>query len=144
MTDRSRAGELIVIIGPDGSGKSSISRAVVEKLSSTSPNAQYVWCRFESRLLGLLLRANSKVAGFSGDFRESYEARLENKGRLLTNSPLKWPYLAFVVISYMRDLHKKVSKPLRGGNIVVSDRYVYDTIVDLGWTSERKKRTCRS
>lgn len=131
MTERSRTGGLVVIIGPDGSGKSSISKMVVEKMSAESPKVRYVWCRFESRFLGFLLRANSKVAGFSEDFRESYEARSENKGRLLTNSPLKWPYLLFVVFSYMRELHRKVAKPLKDGDLIVSDRYVYDTIVDL-------------
>lgn len=138
MKETSRAGALAVIIGPDGSGKSSISNMVVEKLSPTFPQIRYVWCRFESKLLGFLLRVNSKVAGFEGDFRESYEARSESKNRLLTNSPLRWPYLAFVVISYMMDLRKKVVRPLRAGYLIVSDRYVYDTIVDL-WVDFGKK-----
>lgn len=127
----SEAARLIAIMGPDGSGKSSISKTVVEKLSTESPNVMYVWCRFESKLLGFLLRANSKVAGFQGDFRESYEARSENKSRLLTNSPLKWLYLSFIVISYMMDLSRKVARPLSAGHLIISDRYIYDTIVDL-------------
>jgi len=138
VRDPSRRGALVVIIGPDGSGKSSISKAVVDRLSPSFPKLIYVWCRFESRSLALLLRANARIAGFKGDIRESYEARSENKGRLLTNSPLKWPYLVFVIFSYMVELHRKVAKPLREGNLVVSDRYVYDTIVDL-WADFGRK-----
>ena len=138
MSDPSGAAALIAIMGPDGSGKSSISKMVVEKLSTTSPNVMYVWCRFESKLLGFLLRANSKVARFEGDFRETYEARSENKSRLLTNSPLKWLYLAFIVFSYTMDLSRKVARPLRAGHLIVSDRYVYDTIVDL-WADFGRK-----
>ena len=138
MKEPSRTGALVVIIGPDGSGKSSISNMVVEKLSPTFPQIKYVWCRFESKLLGFLLRVNSNVAGFEGDFRESYEARSESKNTLLTNSPLKWPYLAFVVVSYMMYVRRKVVRPLKDGHLIVSDRYVYDTIVDL-WVDFGKK-----
>jgi len=133
-------GALVVIIGPDGAGKSSVSKMLVERLSSTSRPAIYVWCRFGSKLLGFLLRMNSKVAGFKEDFRESYRERSENKSTLLTNTPLKWPYLVFVVFSYMMSLHGKVARPLKEGNMIVSDRYVFDTIVDLWVDFGRKKK----
>jgi len=133
-----RAGRLVVIIGPDGAGKSSISRILVERLSSTHPSVAYVWCRFGSGVLGFILRIMSRMMGHEGDFRETYAARSEKKDTILTGTPLKWPYLTFVMFSYMISLHGKVGKRLREGAIVVSDRYVYDTIVDL-WVDFGRK-----
>lgn len=138
MGRSSKGGRLVVLIGPDGSGKSSISSRLVERLSSERPGVTRVWCRFESKALAFMLRGVSKVRGHEGDFRETYEARSESKSRLMTNSPLKWPYLVFVVASYMVDLHGKVAKRLKEDAVIISDRYIYDTIVDL-WVDFGKK-----
>lgn len=131
MAAHGEVGRLVVIIGPDGSGKSSISKMLVERLSSKGLKVDYVWCRFESKLLGATLRMMSNIMGHKGDFRKTYAARTEKKNVILTGTPLKWPYLAFVIFSYMRSVHGKVAKKLSGGGILISDRYVYDTIVDL-------------
>jgi len=131
-------GRLVVIIGPDGSGKSSISKSLVEKISSKGGEVDYVWCRFESKLLGFTLRLMSGIMGHKGDFRETYAARNEKKNVILTGTPLKWPYLSFVLFSYMISLHAKVGRPLKKNGIVISDRYVYDTIVDL-WVDFGRK-----
>ena len=131
MTARSGAGRLVVIIGPDGSGKSSISKMLVERLSLKGSKVAYVWCRFESKMLWHTLRLMSRVMGHKGDYRETYTARTEKKNTILTGTPLKWPYLTFVIFKYMISLHEKVARRLAEGGIVISDRYVYDTIVDL-------------
>jgi thymidylate kinase len=137
MTSSGR-GRLIVLIGPDGSGKSSISNRLLERLSSERQGVSRVWCRFESRPLGFALKMVSKMRGHEGDFRETYAARSESKSRLMTNSPMKWPYLVFVVASYMVDLHGKVAGRLKEGGVIISDRYIYDTIVDL-WVDFGRK-----
>ena len=124
-------GQLFVIIGPDGSGKTTLARTVATRLRKDSLDIDYVWCRFESRYLASFLRLISRIRNYEGDLDQASSRRERDKKRLMQYSLSRWIFTLFVLLSYMIEIHSKIVRPLRSGRCVISDRYVHDTAVDL-------------
>jgi thymidylate kinase len=124
-------GKIIYICGPDGSGKTSIAKALVERLNA-SGGACYVhkWMRFNhytSKLVNLI----GRVAGLSyselypGGVKVGYHDYYRSKW-------ISFLYRASVLFdTFWASLFRLwIPVNLFGARIVV-DRFAYDTMVDL-------------
>ena len=122
----------VCFVGIDGSGKSTLAHSVVNALSEQAMNFQYVHGLVEGRLskpfmtIGRFLFAR-------GESRDSdYAGFVASKRRGLS----KWPafffaYRTIVIADYLPQIFWKIVLPLRHGRRILSDRYVYDTAINL-------------
>ena len=131
MAPSSQNGKLIVLCGPDGSGKTSLSRLLVGMLKDDGYEVQYVWCRFESGILAFWLGILGKILQPSEKAGQDYEKRMKRKHDIFYLPVIRWLYLAYVLLAYMREIHTRIGRPHRAGKAIVSDRYTYDTAIDL-------------
>lgn len=121
---------LISVVGIDGSGKTTLSKRLTERLTAAGADASYVWCRFES--LALARALGWYHALFSRNGRgEGHPSHRRRKERLFQLPVLGGLYESFVLSSYKRQVRRLVARPLAQGRVLVSDRYVFDTVVDL-------------
>jgi thymidylate kinase len=120
----------ISFIGTDGSGKSTLASRIYSDLKKKNDKVKLVYGRhipFISKYLILLVR-RLYLFNESKDGYEGYADRkrgLYNKSLLLSKA-----YGTFLIFEYYLQLLKKVVLPYRLGYSIVSDRYVYDTIIN--------------
>lgn len=138
---------LVCIIGTDGSGKTTLADALVERLGNAGQSAQRVWLGSDNYLMApvrALLklvwsrrRGTGKTAGPKPGLasqRVDYAAEIARKNALAARHPIAVRvYLAFVWLDYWLQLRLKRFW-LRNLAIVVADRYLFDVVVNLGLT----------
>ncbi|MBF0217410.1 MAG: hypothetical protein HQL30_10505 [Candidatus Omnitrophica bacterium] len=124
-------GKIIYICGPDGSGKTSIAKAMVERLNA-SGGARYVhkWMRF-NHYTSKLVNVIGRIAGLS--YFEHYPDGVKVGYHDYYRS--KWIsslYKASVLFDTFLASLIRLWIPVKFfGTRVVVDRFVYDTMVDL-------------
>ncbi len=115
-------GLLVVVLSPDGGGKSSISKATLEKLLGCFRKTKYLHWR-----PGVL----PQIRTFLGKSKLANEIKAENphspKKRSRIISFLRWKYYSidYIVGYYLKILPMKIRT-----TAVVMDRYYYDVIID--------------
>lgn len=149
--------ELICIIGTDGSGKTTLAEALVERLQARGQKAQRVWLGSDSylmapvrallKLLWARRRGKSKSAGPKPGLasqRVDYAAEIARKNALAAR--FGWAvqiYLALIWLDYRLQLGIK-RHLLRNTGTIVADRYLFDVVVNmgltLGWSPEEVVR----
>ncbi|NVJ64182.1 MAG: glycosyltransferase [Flavobacteriaceae bacterium] len=138
---------LICIIGTDGSGKTTLSDAVVEVLQTRGESAERVWLGAESFLMkpvrGLLRLAWGKRRGKKpasapkqgdGSQRTDYAAEIARKNALARK--YGWAtrfYIALVWADYRLQLALKRWRH-RAADTIVADRYLFDVAINIGLT----------
>ena len=122
MTPR---GRYIAIVGVDGSGKTSICKTIVTKLSEAGYDAHYAWFRF-AHFASTLVLVPARIMGLS-PFIEGGRQVHKFSGHTLIE--FLYPRLLLIdmkIVGYMR-----VVRHLRRGSWICLDRCPVDTIVDL-------------
>ena len=127
----SRKGELICIIGTDGAGKTTQARNLQEYLESREKRVRYTWGKFGSKYTKAIIEFIKKILSLSGKDMENHESRSETKNSFLDNRVVRVTYLVYVLAVYYLQLLRRVVIPLYTNDVVVCDRYVHDTIIDL-------------
>lgn len=122
---------LVCITGMDGTGKTTLAKALVGQLNARGIRARYVYARYRPLTVRLawalgrrLLRARK---------RGSYPEYRDEKRRRLKASPFKTLYAGWLLFEYVLELQVLVRARLLAGVAVVCDRYAFDTaITDVG------------
>lgn len=127
----SRKGELICIIGTDGAGKTTQARNLQEYLESRGISVKYTWGKFGSKYTKAIIEFIKQTLSLSGKDMENHESRSETKNSFLDNRVVRVTYLVYVLTAYYLQLLRRVVIPLYTNDVVICDRYVHDTIVDL-------------
>lgn len=144
--------DLICIIGTDGSGKTTLAEALVERMQVDGQKAERVWLGSDNYLMGpvrALLklfwvrrkRGKKKDDGAAvqpkpglASMRVDYAAEIARKNAIAER--YGWAvqiYLALVWFDYWLQLTIKRFH-LRNAGTIVADRYLFDVVVNLGLT----------
>ncbi len=135
-------GKLICIIGIDGSGKTTQARQLVHTLSGRGIACKYRYGRIIPLLPRPFMYLGQKVFLRNSDSFKDFRAHTAKKRRLFSNPSISYMYQSVFLLDYLIQAVIKIRIPLLLGNNIVSDRYVYDTVitdlaVDLGYSEEK-------
>ncbi len=128
---RPQPGMVVSLSGPDGSGKTAHAESLVAAIRLCELRADYVWSRGGSSGLFRLIH-RMRNATSSGESGES-DPIARRRSRL--QSPVvrvAWSWL--VATEQIATTLWRVSLPARRGRIVVTDRAVYDTAIEMDAT----------
>jgi thymidylate kinase len=129
---RPQPGFVVSISGPDGSGKTAHAEALVEAFQLCELRARYVWTRGGSsglfRLAGRALTRS--VANQSSDATDREDA-ITRRQRRLKHPVVRAAWAWSVAAEQLASTYLRVWLPARRGSIVVTDRYAYDTVVEM-------------
>jgi hypothetical protein len=118
---------VIFFFGPDGSGKSTISKSVATILTKYGLKVKISWMRGSHTLASILARCLHRIDGFRGSDNPYYKIRIPPKLRRL------WQTIEFV--SVLPILLVKFILPNLLGYVVVAERYLPDYIVWISLTT---------
>lgn len=138
---RPQPGMVVSLSGTDGSGKTAQARALVNALRVCGLQVDYFWSRGgSSGTVGALNRWRRRLFGpgrhttpdpdlnTTGDTqRDSITRRRQRLGRPIVRFAWAWLVAADQVATYLLRVHL----PALAGRIVIADRYVYDTAVEM-------------
>ena len=132
MKSIKKRGILICFIGIDGSGKTTLAKALVDMMEKRNINAKYVY-NISKPFITKPLTIIAKLLLLHGkDMNNNYSEYRSTKSTLLKKPLLSSLYQLFLLIDYAFQVFLKVKIPLLFGKCVVCDRYLYDTIIDFG------------
>jgi len=134
----------ICFTGIDGSGKTTHAISIVSFLIQKYVKCKYVWTRWVPItlkpviILTKILLFKRSIARALARSNEDYIEYRSAKRRYLKKSLAKiWQNM--VLFDYLLQVLIKIRIPLLFGNVVVCDRYVYDTLVDFAVDSSCSK-----
>lgn len=134
---------IICFTGIDGSGKTEQARRLVERLRAAGHPARYVWTGGRAYLTRpliwaakRLLRAPRRHAGADeptsqAATRASYDAYLGATRTLFRRRWARALWRQVSLVEHAAEILANVLPPLTRGEIVVCDRYIYDSLIGI-------------
>jgi dTMP kinase len=122
-----RPGVLICLSGIDGSGKTTLAKALIRYMNEHGTSGHYVWGGFSPTILLQPVLSFAKHLFYQ---EECHTTVLPGKGRVLRSNLWATIYHHMVLADYILQMRTRVGFPLFLGRNVVCDRYVYDTVVN--------------
>lgn len=122
----------ISFIGTDGSGKSTLATKVFHRIREKDKRIKKIYGRYTPIAVklamalgrGLLFKENK-------DMFSDYDNYLKSKKSLFRKaSMLSQIYIGMMIIEYFLELIFKIVIPYKLGYSIITDRYVYDTIIN--------------
>jgi thymidylate kinase len=120
---------LVCITGIDGAGKTTLARHIAAALRQQGRPAVYVYGRIYPVISRLLMALGRITLLRRDDPKRDYGAYTASKKRTMCNPLLAWPYTAAVLFDYYIQIWFKLLRHFFSRRIVVSDRYIYDTVI---------------
>lgn len=143
-----KKGVLICFTGIDGSGKTTLAKALVAGLGAEGLGSRYVYGRLRPIILRPVFLLGKALFLRKKDMHKDYVEYSHAKKGLLENRVLSALYESLVLFDYFFQMTIKIRLPLTIGRDIVCDRYVYDTVVtdlavDLKYPQSRISKTLR-
>ena len=120
---------VIIFCGLDGSGKTTQAKKLLDYLESKNILSEYVWLRYPN-FFSLPVAGFLRLFGISG-YPIPEEKKLNGLKNLSTHNFLKKLWIWSLDNDFKFVCKKKISEPIRKGKILVLDRFVIDTVVEL-------------
>lgn len=133
---KNRKGTLICFTGIDGSGKTTQAQALTETMKERGIMSQYVWVKFTPRITEHMMRILKRLLFRKKDEFTDYSGYLDARRRLFKNRLLFTFYHCLMLVDYYLQILLRIRVPLMKGKVVVCDRYIYDTVVDIAYDSD--------
>lgn len=125
-----RRGLFICFTGIDGSGKTTLSKTLVNSLNGSGVRCNYVYSRMSPFILKPLIIVGRLIFLRHENMFDDYSEYTATKRRALrSHSVLSELYLRILWLDYLLQIIVKVRVPLILGRNLVCDRYVYDTVI---------------
>jgi thymidylate kinase len=134
---QSHPGLLISLSGIDGCGKSTIARQLQEYFSSECElPSSTLWCKFGAHPFSKLHISDSiKRASFPAPHPLSFPILGERGGRGVSEgcfgAPFPQTYARILLLLHFAHIFFAVRQKLLRGELIICDRYIFDTAVDL-------------
>jgi thymidylate kinase len=124
-------GVMICIIGIDGSGKTTLARALVTRLQSAGYDARYVYGRVQPFLSRFLMWGGRVfvVKGKKREIFENYNEYSERKRQAFNSGIVAGIFTWSLLFDQIIQGNLKFRFRLFTGRCIVCDRYVYDTVL---------------
>ncbi len=123
-------GFLICFTGIDGSGKTTLSKELVELLNKKGIKCKYVYARLNPFVLKPFILIGESIFLRGRDISENYLEYSDTKRKAMAkHSFLSSVYQRILLFDYMFQIFFKVKLPLILGKNIICDRYVYDTVI---------------
>jgi thymidylate kinase len=124
--------KFICFIGMDGSGKTTLAQKTTERLLQQGKNFQYRYGQMKPFLTRPVLNLGRWWLGTKKITEKNYSEFTKTKQTGFTKLPLAYSlYSVLVLIDAIPQLFFRISLPRLMGQGVVSDRYIYDTLINL-------------
>ena len=136
-------GFLICFTGIDGTGKTTLSKELVELLNEKGIKCKYVYARLNPFILKPFILLGGLVFLRRGEISENYFEYSNTKRRAIEKySFLSRIYQQILLFDYVLQIFFKVKLPLIFGKNIVCDRYIYDTVitdlsVDMNYSKDK-------
>ena len=134
---------LICFTGIDGTGKTTQAKNLVSALKVKGITSRYVWNTYQPILTKPFLIIAKVLFFRNKDAFQNYIAYTDTKRGLFKNKLLAKAYECLVLFDYLCRSFIDIRLPLIFGRSVVSDRYVYDVVVnlavDLGYSNKASR-----
>lgn len=140
---RPQPGMTITLSGPDGSGKTAHAEALRNAIAIVGLKSRYVWSRGGSTgLLALVSHLRGRGRGVAAGGAVVVDP-IARRQRQLTNPVARLAWAWLVTLDGLLDAYLRIALPARRGRIVIADRYVYDTAVEMDATLPASDRGSR-
>jgi thymidylate kinase len=131
--------KLIVRMGLDGSGKTTQAELVGGQLRARGVSAEVVWMRGESYLTLPLLKIGKAMLRAPKEAKRGegiraggdYEEYVRSKQSLFGNGLFRAVWRTLTVLDLYLSVRIAFSKLSRDTKVILLDRYVYDTLIDI-------------
>lgn len=132
LTNNSKKGILVCLIGMDGTGKSTLSKKLVENMNQNGIKTKYTWSGLEPQILKPFFWLGKTLFIPRHEPRGGNYVRYSTTLRKVLSNPLiRTIYESIFSLDYSLQLLWNVRIPMMRGESVVSDRYLYDVLIDL-------------
>jgi len=129
---------LLVFTGADGTGKTTHAKTLIGELTRRGIKAKYLWSRPPPFFFELMI--SQFMCAFLGakHFVKADKDYFEKRERLLSREPFRTIWSAFLLFSHILQLILELHPKLAFSNgVIVCDRYIYDTVIDIDSELER-------
>lgn len=134
---------LICLIGPDGVGKTTQAKLLIEKLREMGYEYEYRWMRFH-HFISLPVLALARLMGLT-EIQELPDGRKIGYHHFYRSRLISTLYPITMYIDTLLAMIFKLYIPLKlRKKRIVCDRFVYDTLVDLSIDLGKKREVFRS
>lgn len=137
--------KIVCITGMDGTGKTTLSRALVAALRERGVRAAYIYGRTYPMLSRLVMALGRLTLLRGANQWRDYAQYATRKRQTMRNPILAAIYTASIFLDYYVQMWLKLLPYAVQPCIVVSDRYIYDTVISdiavhLNYSSEQTRR----
>ncbi len=123
----------ICFIGIDGSGKTTVSKSIVENLKKNGNKAGYIWLNTVPIFIKPIRFLSQKFILNNKDIHRDYEGYTAlRKEKANRNKLLRKIYYLIVFVDYFIWVYYNFFSMYFQRKIIICDRYVYDLAVNLG------------
>jgi thymidylate kinase len=120
---------VIIFCGLDGSGKTTQAKKLLRYLESKKIPSKYVWLRYPN-FFSLPIAGFLRLFGVSG-YPIPEEKKSQGLDDLSTHKNLKKLWIWSLYNDFKFVCWKKISTPIKKRKILILDRFVIDTVVEL-------------
>jgi dTMP kinase len=137
--------KLVCITGIDGTGKTTLATNAAAALRQQGQPATYIYGRTCPVISRALMALGRVILLRKEDQWQDYEGYTARKKQTMHNPLFAWIYTAAILLDYYVQIWLKLLPHLASRRIVVSDRYLYDTVISdlavhLNYTAAHTER----